>query len=85
MSDSATAQVSSVARALELVELVATGSVEGVTLSELAKAVGGSKSAVLATLRTLVDYGYLQSVEPGPKYLPGKTLVRLGELAAWRE
>ncbi len=82
MAEVAPTQVGSVARALELVELVVGGSTEGMALSEIAKAVGGSKSAVLATLRTLVDFGYLRVVEPGPKYLPGMMLIRLGDLAA---
>lgn len=82
MSEPVSGQVGSVARALALVELVVAGSTEGMTLSEIAKAVGGSKSAVLATLRTLVDFGYLRCVEGGPKYLPGMTLIRLGDLAA---
>ena len=82
MAETAPTQVGSVARALEWVELVVSGSTEGMPLSEVAKAVGGSKSAVLATLRTLVDFGYLRVVEPGPKYLPGMMLIRLGDLAA---
>lgn len=75
-------QVGSVARALQIVELIVGGPSEGMTLSEVAKTVGGSKSAVLATLRTLVDFGYLRAVEGGPKYLPGMMLIRLGDLAA---
>ena len=82
MSEAATTQVISVARALHLVELVVGGPTEGMSLSEIAKAVDGSKSAVLATLRTLVDFGYLRTIDPGPKYLPGMMLIRLGDLAA---
>lgn len=82
MAESALGQVGSVARALNLVELIVAGPTEGRTLSEIAKTIGGSKSAVLATLRTLVDFGYLRCVETGPKYLPGMMLIRLGDLAA---
>ena len=82
MSEAQPGQVGSVARALELVELVVAGPSEGLTLSEIAKTIGGSKSAVLATLRTLVDFGYLRCAEIGPKYLPGMMLIRLGDLAA---
>ncbi len=82
MSGSTHGQVGSVARALTLVELVVSGPVEGMTLAEIAKSAGGSKSAVLATLRTLVDFGYLRCVEVGPRYLAGMMLIRLGELAA---
>ncbi|MBI3428567.1 MAG: IclR family transcriptional regulator, partial [Actinobacteria bacterium] len=79
--ESAPGQVGSVARALELVELIVTGPSEGLTLSEIVKTAGGSKSAVLATLRTLVHFGYLRTVEVGPRYLPGMMLIRLGDLA----
>ncbi len=82
MSEPAPGQVGSVARALKLVELIVASPTEGMALSEIAKTVGGSKSAVLATLRTLVDFGYLRSSEVGPKYLPGMMLIRLGDLAA---
>ncbi len=82
MTQSSSTTVGSVARALDLVELVVSGPDVGMPLSEIAKAVGGSKSAVLATLRTLVDFGYLRTEEPGPKYLPGMMLIRLGDLAS---
>lgn len=82
MTEGSSTTVGSVARALDLVELIVGGPDAGMPLSEIAKAVGGSKSAVLATLRTLVDFGYLRAVEPGPKYLPGMMLIRLGDLAA---
>lgn len=82
MSGPTNGQVGSVARALKLVELVVSGPAEGMTLAEIVKSAGGSKSAVLATLRTLVDFGYLRSVEVGPRYLSGMMLIRLGDLAA---
>ena len=81
MPVTAPGQVGSVARALELVELIVTGSADGMSLSEIVKRVGGSKSATLATLRTLVAFGYLRAVKDGPKYLPGMMLIRLGDLA----
>ena len=56
MAQSSSTTVGSVARALDLVELVVGGPDVGLPLSEIAKAVGGSKSAVLATLRTLSDW-----------------------------
>lgn len=79
---SSTTTVGSVARALNLVELIVGGPQVGMPLSDIAKAVGGSKSAILATLRTLVEFGYLRIVDPGPKYLPGMMLIRLGDLAS---
>jgi IclR family acetate operon transcriptional repressor len=82
MAETSPTMVGSVARALELVELIVGGPDTGMPLSEVAKAVGGSKSAVLATLRTLVEFGYVRAVDPGPRYLPGMMLIRLGDLAS---
>ena len=84
-ADSPAIQVASVARALELVELVVRGPVEGLSLAEISRTTKRSKSAILATLRTLVDFGYVRSIEPGPKYLPGMTLIRFGDLTAVKD
>jgi IclR family acetate operon transcriptional repressor len=73
-----------VAKALRLVELVAAGPTTGMTLSELARSLGTSKSAAYALARTLVDAGHLRAVEPGPHYLLGMSLVRLGDVAGQR-
>lgn len=78
-------QVGSVARALELVEIIVHGPSDGLSLAEIARTTERSKSAVLATLRTLADFGYIRSLEPGPKYLPGMMLVRLGDLTAAKD
>ncbi|MFI5066784.1 MAG: helix-turn-helix domain-containing protein, partial [Streptosporangiales bacterium] len=60
--------VQSVARALRLVGIVADGPAEGQTLSELAGALGTSKSTTLALARTLESFGYLRDARPGPRY-----------------
>jgi IclR family transcriptional regulator, acetate operon repressor len=73
--------VRSVARALSLVELVASGPDEGLTLSDLARGLGTSKSATLAIARTLGGYGYLRETRPGPRYTLGAALIRLGDMA----
>ena len=54
---------------------------DGLSLSEIARRLGMSKSAVHALARTLVAGGYLRTIEPGPRYTPGMALVRLGEAA----
>jgi IclR family acetate operon transcriptional repressor len=72
--------VQSVARALQLVELVATGPPEGRSLSDLARDLGISKSATLAIARTLVAFGYLRDARPGPGYALGTALIRLGDI-----
>ena len=84
-TDSSPTQVGSVARALELLELIVHGPAEGLSLAEVARTTSRSKSAALATLRTLVDFGYVRTIEPGPKYLPGMTLIRLGDLTAAKD
>jgi DNA-binding IclR family transcriptional regulator len=74
-------RVASVTRALRLVELIAVGPADGLPLTELARAINLSKSSTLALLRTLADAGFIRIKEPGPRYLPGLALVRLGDLS----
>ena len=76
--------VASVVRALRLLDVVAQGPSEGVTVSEAARALGTSKSTAFALARTLVDQGYLRATEPGPHYQLGLALVRLGDVSANR-
>jgi len=77
--------VGSVTRALDLVDHIINAPNEGLTLTEIVRETQGSKSATFALLRTLVDRGYLRITEPGPRYLPGMTLIRLGDLASARD
>ncbi|MFF2951278.1 IclR family transcriptional regulator [Kitasatospora sp. NPDC057965] len=74
--------VGSVVRALRLVDLVAEGPAEGVTLTELTRGLGTSKSTAYSLARTMVDAGYLRDVQPGPRYRLGMALVRLGDRAS---
>lgn len=73
--------VRSVARALRLMQLVADGPPGGRSLSDLARALGASKSTTLALARTLTSYGLLRDTRPGPKYMLGTALIRLGDIA----
>lgn len=73
-------RVQSVARALRLVDFVAAGPADGQSLSDLAKALGASKSSTLALARTLVQFGYLRDTRPGPLYTLGTALIRLGDI-----
>jgi DNA-binding IclR family transcriptional regulator len=73
--------VRSVARALRLVGIVADGPGEGRSLSDLARSLGASKSATLSLARTLAAAGYLREVRPGPRYVLGAGLLRLGDIA----
>lgn len=74
-------RVGSVARAIELIELVAEAPTQGLTLSQITGRVDGSKSTIFALLHTLAEFNYVRLVEPGPRYLPGMALVRLGDLS----
>lgn len=74
--------VRSVQRALEIVEIVASGPSDGLSLSVIASRLGASKSTTLATALTLAAHGLLRVVEPGPRYKLGTELIRYGDLAA---
>jgi IclR family transcriptional regulator, acetate operon repressor len=74
--------VRSVQRALQLIEIVASEPQSGLSLTEIARILGVSKSTTLATARTLTAHGILRSIEPGPRYKLGTALIRYGELAS---
>lgn len=74
--------VRSVQRALQVIEAVAGGPENGLPLTAIASRLRLSKSTVLASARTLVEGGFLRTVEPGPRYKLGTALIRLGDLAA---
>src|SRR5580704_15328172 len=73
--------VRSVARAMRLVQIVADGPAEGLTLSDLARELGTSKSSTLALARTLTAFGMLRDGRPGPRYTLGTAVIRLGDIA----
>lgn len=75
-------EVQSVGRALDIVGFVADGPPDGLSVGEISKMLGLAKSSALATVRTLVAHGYLQPIEPGPRYRLGLSLIRLGDLSA---
>lgn len=70
------------ARALDLISIVSNKSQDGLSLTELSKALGVSKSTTLSLVHTLISYGYLSHSEPGPRYFLGTTLIRLGDIAS---
>jgi IclR family acetate operon transcriptional repressor len=72
--------VRSVARAMRLINIVASGPQEGMSLSDLARALGTSKSTTLALARTLTAAGMLRDSRPGPRYSLGTALIRLGDI-----
>jgi IclR family acetate operon transcriptional repressor len=76
--------VGSVAKAVRLIDIVAAASPQGLTISELTRQTGMSKSATYGLARTLLDAGYLHASDPGPRYSLGIAFVRLGDLAGRR-
>ncbi|MHB1740210.1 MAG: IclR family transcriptional regulator [Actinomycetes bacterium] len=74
--------VRSVARALQLLELVSDAAADGLSLSDLSRSLSMSKSATFSLVRTLSTRGYLRESEPGPRYLLGLALMRLGDTVA---
>jgi DNA-binding IclR family transcriptional regulator len=73
-------QVQSVARALSILNMIADSGPRGLNVTEMAEVLGVAKSTALALARTLTSSGYLRAVEPGPRYVLGLTLLRLGDL-----
>lgn len=73
--------VGSVARALTVLDTVAAAPDDGITVSEIARTLGTSKSTAFSLVRTLVSRGFLREVHPGPRYHLGMALVRLGDEA----
>ena len=68
------------ARALHLIDLVGGGPPEGLSLGDIARALGVSKSTAFSLARTLTSFGYLRHTTPGPRYKLGMALVRLGDI-----
>jgi IclR family acetate operon transcriptional repressor len=75
-------RVQSVGRAFNLLELLADAGPEGMTLSELARALGVSKSSAFAILQTMLAHGFVADAGSGMRrrYRLGMALARLGDL-----
>jgi IclR family acetate operon transcriptional repressor len=77
-------RVGSVARALQVIDLVVDAPRGGLSLSEISRAIGVSKSTAYALIQTLLTDGHLRVVVPGPRYLPGPALIRVGDASRRR-
>ena len=75
-------EVQSVARAAHLLDLVGNAGARGLGVTEIAGHLQVAKSTALSLARTLAAAGLLRAVEPGPRYVLGLTLLRLGDLVA---
>jgi IclR family acetate operon transcriptional repressor len=73
-------QVQSVARAASLLNLIADEGAKGLSVTEIALRLSVAKSTALALARTLASAGLLRGIEPGPRYVLGLNLLRLGDL-----
>lgn len=75
--------VRSVARALNMLEMLAGAPRGGCTVTEVAGASGVSKSAAFAVLQTMLAAGFVSDSGSGPnrRYYIGMSLTRLGDLA----
>src|SRR5487761_686170 len=73
-------QVQSVARAATLLNEIANQGAGGLSVTEIAERLGVAKSTALALARTLSAAGLLRGVDPGPRYVLGLNLLRLGDL-----
>ncbi len=73
-------QVQSVARAAFLLDEIAKHGAKGLSVTEIGERLGVAKSTALALARTLAVAGLLRAIEPGPRYVLGLNLLRLGDL-----
>jgi IclR family acetate operon transcriptional repressor len=75
-------RVQSVERAFQLLEALAAADADGVTLTDLAKVIGVSKSTAYAILQTMVGGGFVADTGAGMtrRYRLGMALARLGDL-----
>lgn len=74
------AKVQSVARALQIVELLgSTNSASGLGLNDVANHIGVSKSTAHNLLGTLCSRGFVTRTLPGPRYMLGMSLLWLGD------
>jgi IclR family acetate operon transcriptional repressor len=77
-------RVQSVERAVFVLGALGDAGPGGLTLSELSRALGASKSSMFAILQTLLGYGFVADTGSGMsrRYRLGLALARLGDLVA---
>jgi IclR family transcriptional regulator, acetate operon repressor len=75
-------RVQSVERAFQMLEAIAAAGAEGLTLTDLAKAIGVSKSTAYAILQTMLGGGFVADTGAGMtrRYRLGMALARLGDV-----
>jgi IclR family transcriptional regulator, acetate operon repressor len=75
-------RVQSVERAFQLLETLAVAGADGLTLTDLAKAIGVSKSTAYSILQTMLGGGFVADTGSGMtrRYRLGMALARLGDV-----
>jgi IclR family acetate operon transcriptional repressor len=75
-------RVQSVERAFDLLEALADAGTEGLTVSDLGRSVGVSKSATYSILQTMLAHGFVSDSGAGMsrRYRLGMSLARLGDV-----
>jgi IclR family transcriptional regulator, acetate operon repressor len=75
-------EVQSVVRAATLLDLIGNAGSAGLGVTEIARQLKVAKSTALSLARTLCASGLLRAVDPGPRYVLGLNLLRLGDLVS---
>jgi len=75
-------RVHSLERAFDLLEALAGAPVDGLTVSELGRSIGASKSATYSILQTMLAHGFVADTGSGMsrRYRLGMALARLGDV-----
>jgi IclR family transcriptional regulator, acetate operon repressor len=77
-------EVKSLARALDVIEVIGTTGMDGVGITEIARQVGTTKSNAFGIVQTLCDRGFVSDSGEGPtrRYRLGPSFLRLGNTAS---
>lgn len=77
-------EVKSLVRALDVIEAIGSSGLDGVGISDIARAVGTTKSNAFGIVQTLCDRGFVSDSGDGPtrRYRLGASFLRLATVAA---
>lgn len=77
-------EVKSLVRALDVIEAIGSSGLDGVGISDIARAVGTTKSNAFGIVQTLCDRGFISDSGDGPtrRYRLGASFLRLATVAA---
>ncbi len=77
-------EVKSLVRALDVIEAIGSSGLDGIGISDIARAVGTTKSNAFGIVQTLCDRGFVSDSGDGPtrRYRLGASFLRLATVAA---